>query len=243
MPDDDPADALTDRQRQILDAVATHGFVTIEALARSFTVSTQTVRRDIIALSAANLLQRFHGGAGIGTEAPAVRLAHGYKQTLAAQAKRMIGRKAAALVPPGASVFLDVGTTIEAAAEALGALKGLTVFTNSLRAATLFSHDRHTVHVLGGQLAGLDGSLVGEAAVKILLGLRTDFAMIGCSGIEPGGAVMDFDLRKIAIKQAALQTARQKCLLVTRNKLGRSALAQIATRDDFDHILSDDAAA
>lgn len=231
--------ALTERQRKILAAVEAQGFVTIEGLADAFQVSAQTVRRDIIALDAARLLQRFHGGAGIGADNTAVRLGHHHKRTIAADAKQAIAHKAAAIVPAGASVFLDVGTTVEAAAAALNRTDGLTVFTNSMNAAAMFDPQAHDVHVLGGQLGGGDGSLVGETVVTALVELRLDYALIGCSGIEDGGAVMDFDMRKIAVKKAAMRAARHRCLLAAADKFGRSARAVIAMTRDFDHIVSD----
>ena len=140
---------------------------------------------------------------------------------------------------PGAGIGgdLDVGTTLEAAAVELARKPELTVFTNSMNVAAAFHPSRHDVNVLGGQLAGSDGSLVGEQAVAMLLGLRLDFCLIGCSGVEDGGAVMDFDLRKIAIKRAAMQAARTRCLLATPTKFGRSARALVAPLDGFDHVL------
>lgn len=231
--------ALTDRQRKILAAVEAQGFVTIEGLADAFQVSAQTVRRDIIALDAARLLQRFHGGAGIGADNTAVRLGHYHKRTIAADAKQVIARRAAEIVPAGASVFLDVGTTLEAAAAALNGVGGLTVFTNSMNAAALFDPAAHDVHVLGGRLGGGDGSLVGETVVTALAELRLDYALIGCSAIEDAGAVMDFDMRKIAVKKAAMRAARCRCLLAAADKFGRSARAVIALARDFDHIVRD----
>ena len=230
--------ALTTRQRRVLEAVEAQGFVTIEALAKAFHVSTQTVRRDIIALDSAGLLQRFHGGAGMGGDAATIRLAHSHKQIVDADAKRRIGVSVAELIPDGSSVFLDVGTTLEAAAETLAKKPSLSVFTNSMNAAAKFKAGQHEVHVLGGQLAGSDGSLVGEQAVTMLAGLRLDFSLIGCSAVEAGGSVMDFDLRKIAIKKAALQAGRCRCLLATQTKFGRSARALVAPLDSFQHVIT-----
>ena len=116
---------------------------------------------------------------------------------------------------------------------------GLTVFTNSMNAAAVFSADDHEVFVLGGRLGGSDGSLVGESVVAALTELRLDYALIGCSGVEETGAVMDFDVRKIVIKKTAMRVSRQKLLLVASEKLGRSAQAQIAVRDDFDVVVTE----
>jgi DeoR family glycerol-3-phosphate regulon repressor len=209
-------------------------------LATELDVSAQTIRRDIISLDAAGLLQRFHGGAGnIDNGSSVVRLGHQRKQDIAQASKIAIARQVAKIIPQGATVFLDVGTTIEAAAHELSAISGLTIFTNSLKAGMIFRPDQHNVHILGGLLGGNDGSIVGASVVRALDGLRIDYALIGCSAIEPNGAVMDFDLDKIEIKKAAMRIASVKCLLASSHKFGRSALAQIAKKEQFDYIFSD----
>jgi len=230
---------ISARQKAILRLIGEQGFVTIDRLANEFQVSAQTVRRDIIAMDATGLLQRFHGGAAISPKATPLRLGHGYKKSDSLEAKRLIAEKAAALVPQGSTIFLDVGTTIETAATMLDRIEGLTVFTNSMYAATAFRPDEHDVYLLGGIRGGTDGSLVGENVLTALADLRLDFAFIGCSAIEENGSVMDFDLRKIAIKQMAMRVARCNCLLVASAKFGRSALARIAMKDAFDHVLSE----
>src|ERR1700748_3295906 len=55
------------RQQQILDLVHQRGFMSIDALAQHFSVTPQTIRRDINELSDQDLLQRYHGGAGLGS--------------------------------------------------------------------------------------------------------------------------------------------------------------------------------
>jgi DeoR family glycerol-3-phosphate regulon repressor len=234
-----PSPGLTERQARILALAERQGFVTIESLAEDFGVSGQTVRRDIIALDRAGLLQRFHGGAGSNGQTESLRLDHESKRGLNVEAKRAIARKVAALVPEGAAIFLDVGTTVETAAAELNRKSGLLVFTNSLRTALRFDHDRHEVHVIGGRLSGKDGSLTGETAVALLGGLRLDVALIGCSGIEDGGRVMDFDLGKIAVKRAAMRAAERSVLLATRSKIGRTARAEIAAREAFYEIVTE----
>lgn len=230
---------LTERQRLILHRVEGEGFVTIEGLAVELHVSAQTIRRDIIALAEQGLVQRFHGGAGRAGEGDVVRLGHHKKRSIAVNAKRAIAVAAAERVRAGDYVYVDVGTTAEAAAQALVEHADLTVFTNSMRVATCFNPAITDVHVLGGQVRGADGSIVGEGAVDRLHALRLDVALIACSGIEPGGAVMDFDPQKIAVKRAAMASARESYLLATRDKFGRTARECIARTDAFCAILSE----
>lgn len=231
-------EALNERQVALLDIVRGKGFATVEWLAERFEVSAQTVRRDIIRLDECGLLQRFHGGAGAidGT----VRLGYAQKQALAVDAKTAIGQAAAALVPEGATVFLDVGTTVEAAARALAEHRSLRIFTNSLASAMhLAGRSGIEVVVTGGSLRGADGSLVGDGATALLRDLRFDLALIGLSGWDEDGAPMDFDLDKIAVKRVAIARARQAMALCDASKFARSAVMRIAPAGDFHNLISD----
>ena len=247
---------LSERQEEILRRVEVRGFVTVDALAEAFGVSAQTVRRDIIALDAAGLLQRFHGGAGPGnaSRAPgdpshdgdeAFRLAHGRKRMLEVESKRIIAAKAAEMVPDGAALFLDVGTTVEAAAAALNARSGLQVFTNSMRAALRLDPSRHAVRVLGGRVSGTDGSLAGEEAVEMIARLDLDWAILACSAVSEGPLgprAMDFDLGKIAVKRAAMAAAHRTALLVARAKFDRRGRVEIAPLSAFDRVCTEEEA-
>ncbi|WP_298966780.1 DeoR/GlpR family DNA-binding transcription regulator [uncultured Roseibium sp.] len=229
---------FTDRQNRIIALTERQGFVTIERLAQEFSVSAQTVRRDIIALSNAGRLQRFHGGAGPIGDAETLRLDHGQKTHVAVDSKMAVAQAASGLIPDGSSLYLDVGTTVEYTARQLNGCNELRIFTNSIRAALTFDPKRHEVHVLGGRIAGNDGSLVGEEIVMTLNGLRIDFAMIACSAIDNRGRVMDFDMSKIAVKKAAMAAADSSMLLATPSKFGRTALSTLATHDDFDRVIT-----
>ena len=53
------------RKDQILSLVRERGFVSIDSLAKHFSVTTQTIRRDINKLCKNGQLRRYHGGAGL----------------------------------------------------------------------------------------------------------------------------------------------------------------------------------
>ena len=58
-------EGLNERQESILGFVRQQGFVSVDALAEHFGVTTQTIRRDVNALCRQGRLRRFHGGAGL----------------------------------------------------------------------------------------------------------------------------------------------------------------------------------
>ncbi|MGI6246204.1 MAG: DeoR/GlpR family DNA-binding transcription regulator [Pseudochelatococcus sp.] len=231
---------LSARQEEILAIVHHQGFATIDALARHFDVSTQTVRRDIIYLDEQQLLQRFHGGAGV--REATVRLGYAEKRITAAEAKERIARIAVGLIKPGETVFLDVGTTVEAVARALRGRSGLRVFTSSLAAATILSAEQDAeVFVTGGMLRGPDGSLTDEWARDAVSRFRFDVAILGFSGIDDDGALMDFDLRKVAVKQAVAARASRTVAVGESSKLLRPAIVRVLDTDRIDTLATNDA--
>lgn len=233
------SEQLTARQREIVRIVGENGFATIDGLAQQFAVSAQSIRRDIIELDRLGVLQRFHGGAGVRDSG--VRLGYAEKHGRAADAKGRIGKAAAALVQPGFAVFLDVGTTVEALAHELRQLDtACRVFTVSLAAAMILAgHAPVELHVFGGSSRGADGSLVGAGTVAAIGAIRFDAAFIGYSGFDDDGALMDFDLDKIAVKQAALRRADMTVAIGDAGKFTRAATARLAAVEDFTRLISD----
>ena len=228
----------TERRRKIVKRIETRGFATIETLAQEFDVSAQTIRRDIIELDKEKLLQRFHGGAGLPRNS--TRLVYSQKKTAAIDGKHRIGTAAAALIPDGAAVFLDVGTTVEAVAHALTERENLHIFTNSLGAAGALAGSRDLkVIVTGGLLHGADGSLVGSDVSTSISKFKFDVAVIACSGFDDDGTVMDFDTQKVSVKIAAMDNARQTILVADGSKFTRTAFVRISALEEFTHIVTD----
>lgn len=229
---------LSERQKAIVAIVSEQGFATIDALARHFDVSAQSVRRDIIRLDADGLLQRFHGGAGI--RETTVRLGYAEKRITASDAKERIGQAAASLIPEGAVVFLDVGTTVEAVARALRQKQALRVFTVSLPAAAILTgRPGIELYVFGGSVRGADGSLTGESTVAAIGRFRFDHAVIGYSGFDADGALMDFDLEKVAVKQQAIARSGTVLAVGDSSKFARHALVRVAAPEAIGRIVTE----
>lgn len=237
-PSSNSLEQLSPRQREVLAAVQQQGFVTIEALARQFDVSAQTVRRDIIVLEKAHFLQRFHGGAGLRDSS--VRLGYTQKQFIAVDGKERIGRAVAEMIPEGASVFLDVGSTVEAVARALLDKQALQVFTCSAAVAMIFAdHPRIEVFLTGGLLRGPNGSLVGDVTIQQISLFEVDFSVTSFAGFDSNGTPMDFDMQKIAVRRASLEHSRQAIAVVDSSKFDCTAVVRVVSLSTFAALVSD----
>ena len=229
---------LNARQREIVKLVKAQGFVMIEVLVNEFNVSAQTIRRDIILLDKHKILQRFHGGAGLPHDT--VRLGYQQKKSVSIEGKFRIGKAAASLIADGAAVFLDVGTTVETVAQSLADRADLYIFTNSLVSAIALAGSQvRNVIVTGGLIHGADGSLVGDGVTATIQRFKFDVAVIGCSGFDDDGAVMDFDIQKVGVKKAAMANARRIILVADHSKFVHTAFIRISALENFSDLVTD----
>jgi DeoR family glycerol-3-phosphate regulon repressor len=227
-----------ERQERILDLVRRHGFVTIDDLAAQFDVTPQTIRRDINQLSKQNLLRRYHGGAGMASTVENV--AYQTRQILCQEEKRQIARMLARHIPDGASLFINIGTTTEEVARALTGHENLKIITNNLNvAATMSANTGFEVTIAGGVVRSRDGGIIGEAAVDFVRQFKVDYGIIGISGIDGDGSLLDFDYREVRVARAIIDNARRVCLVVDHTKFGRSAMARLANIGDVDAVYTD----
>ena len=228
----------TRRQVEIVDWLREKGRVTVEDLAAHFTVTPQTIRRDLNDLSDAQMVVRVHGGAMVASGV--VNLAYEARKLIAGPHKRLIGEAAARLVPDHSSVFVTIGTTTEEVARALSGHTGLLVITNSLQvAAELYRHTGIEVVVTGGSVRRSDGGIVGAQSEAVIAQFRVDLAVIGTSAIDADGTLLDFDIREVQAARAIIEHARRVVLVSDSSKFARSAPVRVAHLDDVDILVTD----
>lgn len=233
------------RREKMLELIGRSGFARVAELSAAFQVSDVTVRSDLDALDAQQSIRRVHGGAVLrsGTREQS------FEEALesSTEEKRRIGVAAAALVEPGSSVLLDVGTTTVAIARALAdreELDGVTVITNGLTIALELERaiPRFQVVVTGGTLRPLQHSLVEPLAAVLLERVHADLAFVGCTGVHPEGGVTNVNLPEADLKRAMVASARRAIVVADGSKLGRTHLGRIAAVDEVAGLLTGESA-
>ena len=239
-PDQNGSDRVGFRQRhaQIRQLVQAKGFVTIESLAREFNVTPQTIRRDINTLSSQGLIQRFHGGAGVASSADNV--AYKERKILCFREKQKIAGAVARQIPDHASLFINIGTTTEAIALALGSHKRLRVITNNLNVASILStNENFEVIVAGGLVRPRDCGIIGEATIDFIQQFRVDYGIIGISGIDLDGTLLDFDYREVRAARAIIDNSRKVFMAADHTKFGRNAMVRLGNITEISALFTD----
>lgn len=230
--------ALPSRQRAIIDVARAEGRVGVDDLAARLGVSAQTIRKDLNELCDQLLMKRVHGGAVVATGVENV--AYEARRSMARDEKRAIGAAAARRIGNNASLFINIGTTTEEVARALGGHEGLLVITNNLNVATtLYRHPAIEVMVAGGLVRRADGAVVGSATVDFVRTFKVDYAVIGTSAIDPDGSLLDFDVREVGVSRAIIDNARAVVLVADRSKAERAAPARFGHLSEIDIFVTD----
>ena len=217
---------IPQRQSEILNIARMSGRVTVDDLSRRFEVSAQTIRKDLNELCERRSLTRVHGGAIIASGVE--NLSYEARRFVAAEEKRAIGVAAAALIPNGSSLFINIGTTTEEVAGALRDHEDLLVITNNLNVAMqLYRHPRVEVVVAGGTVRRTDGAVIGTSANSLIQQFKVDYAIIGASAVDAEGALLDFDYREVQAAQAIIANARNIILVADSTKFRRTAPVRI----------------
>jgi DeoR family glycerol-3-phosphate regulon repressor len=232
---------ITTRQQDIIDLARQDGFLSVETLAEHFSVTPQTIRRDINMLCDANLLRRRRGGAEY-MEAPRLNLPYDSRRIIHPLAKQAIGAAVARLIPNGASVSFGIGTTPEFVALAMQGHEDLTVVTNNLNVTMALSMAPSNRIILpGGAVRLPDRDLLGPHVDEMYRNYRVDFGVFGVGGIEPDGTFVDFDRAEVLARAAMRESCRVSILVADISKFGRPAPARGGHLADVDMVVLDTA--
>ena len=230
---------LNPRQMALIQTVQQRGHSSIEALAQHFGVTLQTVRRDVQKLADSGELTRFHGGVRAG-DSTTRNTAYRERQGAHSEAKRRMARQVAQSIANGCSLFMNIGTSVEAVARELLHHQDLRVITNNLHVAQILSaNSRCEVIVAAGVVRPEDQAVIGEHALQFIRQFRVDIGLIGISGIEADGSLRDFDLREVMVSRAIIEQSRQVYLVADASKFGRRAMAEVAPLQRVHTVFTD----
>lgn len=227
-----------ERHALILTEVRRSASIRISRLALRLGVAGETIRRDLIELGDAGLLNRTYGGATISlvTSEPVIAER---SQTMIEERAR-IGRGAAGLVEKGQIVMIDGGSTTYEVARSLSQLKReLTIITNSIGVASVTgANPTFRVILCPGTYDSREASVVGEDTVEFVKRYNADIAIIGASSLSVDGP-SDMISGAAAVKRAMIARALSTALVVTNDKFGRNSLERVCGLGELSDIVTD----
>lgn len=207
-------------------------------LAQRLGVSENTVRRDLKLLQDEGLVETVVGGGHMvrSAEEPTYLT----KRVMNQEEKQAIAQTALQLIEPGMTIGLSAGTTTWALAREIRGFSDLTFVTNSTNIAlALKTNGWHDIHLTGGHFRTPSDALVGPLAEASVRMLHTDILFLGVHGIDLSYGISTPNLLEASINRALMERTERVVLVVDHTKWGIQALAQIASMDEIDAIVTD----
>lgn len=227
-----------ERHNAIKRIVREHRRVRFATLQKLIKVSPATLRRDLAELEENGSVIRVHGGvldpSYVRTEVP-------FDERIVrnGRAKKDMAVIAAQLVPPGATVLVDAGSTCLEAGKILLSRKDVRLVTHSVALVQTAIRGEAPVVCLGGELRKVSGALTGAAALGALDLIHADIAFLGASGLDWEGGCSTTELTEAEMKKALISRAKRTILLADSAKWQNPSTIRFAGWEDFDDWVTD----
>ncbi|MNN25900.1 Glycerol-3-phosphate regulon repressor [compost metagenome] len=112
--------------------------------------------------------------------------------------------------------------------------------TNNLNVAnTLMVKEDFRIILAGGELRSRDGGIMGEATLDFISQFRLDFGILGISGIDSDGSLLEFDYHEVRTKRAIIENSRHVMLVVDHSKFGRNAMVNMGSISMVNAVYTD----
>lgn len=221
------------RREEILFLVNTKGSISIHELAEKTFASRSTIRRELERLELQGLLRRYHGGAEsvTGLYPPQIiRLNHNQEQ------KKIVGEKAAKLITPGSTIFIDASTTAQYMLPHLSSIKNLTVYTNGIDTAIRLGESNVRAICTGGEVFAQSMAYVGRVAIDTLQKINFDAMFFSSAGFDET-TVSDWSEAETALRRAVIKQSKRRYFLADRTKQGKCFTHIVCRINELDEII------
>ena len=229
------------RRERIQEYLVTHKIVRMDDLYTLLDTSEATVRRDLEWLEREGIVERTHGGA-ILNQRLTLEPEYVHRAQKHPEEKRLIGEMAAALIEDDEVVFINSGTTTTQVIRYIRGAAGITVFSNNVYAALELGEAGFKHHLIGGEFQPHSNSVAGRFAIDNLRQVYADKVILGVDGISlKHGCTVPSNAEAEVVRQMIERTRGQVIIVADHSKWGLVSNFQIATMDEINILVSDEA--
>jgi len=229
------------RRERIQEYLALHKIARTVDLCVMLDASEATVRRDLEWLEQDGILERTHGGA-ILSQRMITEPEYRQRAQHHPEEKRRIGALAASLIEDGDIVFINSGTTTTQVIQQIRDEAEITVFTNNVNAALEMGEPGFHHYLVGGEYQHRSKSLAGRFAMENLKQVYANKAIFGVDGFSlKHGCTVPTNAEAEVVRQMIERTMGQVIVVADHSKWGVVSNFQIATIDEVDILITDEA--
>lgn len=228
-----------ERYQCIVSEVNKHGFISVDDLMKTLSVSRSTLRRDLVELEQMNRLIRARGGAISMKNGTSHEPEIEYRKGLQQEEKHRIAEAALSFVHERDTILLDSGTTTMELAKLLGRFNSLMVATYDLYiAGELSTMNNISLVVAGGMLRHKSNTMVGYFTEKVISEIHADRFFLSADAIDVDHGCMCYSIEEISVKKSMIRSAKEVILLGDHTKFETIAFINVCSLNEIDTIIT-----
>lgn len=228
-----------DRLMMIRQNIQSIKKVSVAELSRQYSVTEETIRRDLDKLEAEGVVTRIHGGAIWNVDIQKENVDFYKRLTKHLKEKQDIAGKTAALLEGKHTIIADSSTTVAEALKLLPDSGDVTIVTNSTEVFREFQQSSFNIISTGGEYNRKSMSLQGQLAKTNIVKYNVSLALISCRGLSIEKGVQDSNEAEAEIKKLMLEQADEVALLADHSKFDQTAFVCLIDLKSVNYIITD----
>lgn len=227
-----------ERREDIISIIREEGKVRTAELARRYSISEVSIRRDLEHLEIEGQLTRVHGGAvGVGKTYVNMNLTERFKTN--SLSKKKLARALSALIEDNDTIIMNSGTTLSYVLHSLEGKRNITIVTNSVQNATEASLiPSFNVIMLGGEFESTYQFTYGENAISQLENYHASKCILSVDGIERDAGLTLFYSTEAALVRKMIECSKEVIVAADSTKVSRCAFARITDIKSADILVT-----
>ena len=216
-----------ERREDIVSLIHAKGRVRVTELAKRYSISEVSIRKDLEHLEMQGQLSRVHGGA-VGLNKLYVNMDLNERYKTNAIAKRKLAELASRFIEDNDTIMMNAGTTLTYVLRAIRNKKNITIVTNSVQNATEAAlYSDFTVILLGGQLDSKYQFTYGDDAISQLENYHANKCILSVDGISAAAGLTLYYSNEAALVKKMLESSTTAIITADSSKVGKNVFAKI----------------
>ena len=228
-----------ERRNLILEKLQEEKRVVVSELSQLYSVSEETIRRDLDKLEKEGLATKSYGGAVINEDV-GIDLPFIVRKNQNVQGKQKMAEIAASMVNDGDHIFLDASTTAVFVAKALKEKERLTVVTNSMEILLELSDvSGWNIISTGGVMKEGYLAFLGARTEEVIRSYYVDKVIFSCKALNEDMGIMESKEAFGTTKKAMINSGKMRILVVDSTKFDQTAFSVAGQLRDIETVITD----
>jgi len=229
-----------ERKSEILATLQREKSVLVSELSQKYSVTEETIRRDLDKLAKEGYVNKTYGGAVLKQKVNE-DLPFKVREKTNTSQKQRIAKTVVSMIEDGESIMLDSSSTSLMIAKGLKNYHDLTVITNSVEILIELSTNKNVkVISTGGVLRESALSLGGSDARRLLKRFNVDKAILSCKGINMKKGITESNEGEAEMKLTMSGCAKETIWAVDSSKFDKISFVSFSQLKSGDKVVTEE---